>query len=69
MGKYLFVTKKGRVIVKTFKSEKQAWLFVTKGSTDMEVWEKPKGVMEWLAQYKPTWLTNALIKADGKIIK
>lgn len=70
MVKYVFVTKKGKVIVKDIKSEKQAYSYMEKYPEEMEIWGKPpKEIMEWLAKYKPNWLTNALIKADGKIIK
>lgn len=69
MTKYLFVTKKGRVIVKNFKSEKQAYEYRMKNlaNTDIEIWGKT--VADWLAKYKLKWLDNALIKLDGKYIK
>jgi hypothetical protein len=70
MVKYVFVTEKGKVIVKDLRGEKKAYSYMEKYPEDMEIWgNPPKNIMKWLAEHKPNWLTNALIKADGKIIK
>ena len=70
MVKYVFVTKKGTVIVKDIKTKNQAYAFMEKHPSEMEIWgSSPKQVMEWLAKHKPNWLTNALVRMNGKNIK
>ena len=67
--KYVYITKKGKVIVKDLKTQKQAYDYRWTIKDSILVWDKASGVMSWMARYKPKWLTNALIKANGKYIK
>jgi len=55
--KYIYITKKGRVIVKDFKSQKQAYDYRWRIRDSVLVWDKASGVVSWMTKNKPRWLT------------
>ena len=65
---YVFITKKGKVMAKSFSSQKKAYDYRWTIKAPIEVWGKASKVTDWLYRYKKQLLTKALIKMNSRYI-